>query len=1059
MPCSLRHRVLGVIVRSLWEIATLAGILLLARNVPAGDRVLLNFNPDWKFIKADIPGAQEQNFNDRDWTTVSTPHTYNDVDSFDEVSPGRMMGETNLWSGRTWYRKSFTLPSSFRGRKVFIEFEAVRQVADVYLNGHYLGICKNGFVPFGFDLTPYLQFDQPNVLAVMCDNRFMVSDIANAVGEPPQTSGINAPDPPGSSSQTSADPPGSKATNAPTLSVYEEQVNDSLPDDVDGIQADQIPWNNPQWHPPLGGIYRNVYLYVTDPLHISLPLYDFLKTAGPYVYATEISSRAAAVTVEIPVQNGRSKQMNVTVSAKITGRDGQPIATWNQPETIAAGGNVTAKLSGTISDPQLWEPDYPYLYRVVCSVQSGGETIDSCEIPLGIHEVHWDANTGFWINGHHLKLHGWGQRPTDEWPGLGTAQPDWLHYYTLQLMKEAGGNFIRWGHSAGGPAMIRAGDELGLIADQPGVDGESDTVGAAWKIRAAAFRDMIIYFRNDPSILIWEGGNQKVTRAHADELRGFVDQYDPHGGRAYSHRRADAVTGEFMDVTVGTEGSHEVPRLPVVEGEYDREESPRRVWDDYSPPDFGYSAARGQIYDLTSEQYAVNEVSQYVDKVGAPADCGGANWIFSDTTSGGRDAVEVDRASGEVDGVRLPKEAYFVCQTMFRSDPQAHIIGHWNYSPGTKKTVYVTSNCQKVKLFVNGKSAGWGARSDDYLFAFSNVVWKPGEIEAIGYNDNLAVATNSIRTAGAPVALRLTVTTGPGGLSANGSDVALVDVEAVDATGERCPTFQQRVDFTCNGPAIWRGGYNSAMPGSINKKHLDLECGINRAAVRSTLVPGTITVTAVSAGLKSASITIPARLFPAADGYSEIPPRMPLTVLSTSHPDWSCLAAMSPPMTVTTASTNPQMAGRYTEAFSYTGPAESVRVQVQAADGKDIYCDRDYQFQNLPGILSGADWIQAAESDRSYNAADLMQIAAPSDTTVYVAHDDQLPLPTWLQRDFSATSLSFAVNERTMRLFARHFQNRGSITLGSNSKSPPDTNGNMYIVFLKQTTTPFATSQ
>ena len=78
------------------------------------------------------------------------------------------------------------------------------------------------------------------------------------------------------------------------------------------------------------------------------------------------------------------------------------------------------------------------------------------------------------------------------------------------------------------------------MVEQPGVDGESDTVRAAWKLRASAFRDMIIYYRNNPSILIWEGGNQKVTREHAAELRGFMDKYDPHGGRAYAHRRSDA---------------------------------------------------------------------------------------------------------------------------------------------------------------------------------------------------------------------------------------------------------------------------------------------------------------------------------------------------------------------------------------------------------------------------------------------------------------------------------------------------------------------------------------
>ena len=123
---------------------------------------------------------------------------------------------------------------------------------------------------------------------------------------------------------------------------------------------------------------------------------------------------------------------------------------------------------------------------------------------------------------------------------------------------------------------------------------------------------------------------------------------------------------EFMDVGIGTEGGREIASLPVVEGEYDREESPRRVWDDYSPPNFRLSRSQRQTYELTSEQYAVNEVRQYVRKIGALEHSGGANWIFSDSTSGGRVPAEVARASGEVDGVRLPKEAYYVCQAMFR---------------------------------------------------------------------------------------------------------------------------------------------------------------------------------------------------------------------------------------------------------------------------------------------------------------------------------------------------------------------------------------------------------
>jgi beta-galactosidase len=1008
-------------------------LLLAAPKAGAGERLTLNFNNDWKFIKADLPGAAQPGFKDDNWATISTPHTFNDVDTFDDISPGRMLGETNQWSGRAWYRKTFTLPESLKGRQVYVEFDAVRQVAEVYLNGHYLGASKNGFVPFGFDLTPYVQFGKPNVLAVMCDNRFMISQIADTAGGKTKKNDLT---------DTNSKP-------AESLSAYEKRVNSSVPDKVDDTQAQQIPWNNPQWHPPLGGIYRDVRLFVTDPLHISLPLYDFIKTVGPYVYATEISSQSAAVTVEIPFQNGRATDEKITVSAEILDQDGRIVATWSQPDEIAAGAQTTMKLSGSLPHPQLWEPDYPHLYRVICSLRSGDETIDSCEVPLGIRAVHWDVQTGFSINGHHLKLHGWGQRPTDEWPGLGSAQPDWLHYYTLQLMKDAGGNFIRWGHCAGGSEMIRAGDELGLITDQPGVDGEADTVGAAWEIRAAAFRDAVIYFRNNPSILIWEGGNQKVTRRHAEQLRQIVSDYDPHGGRAYSHRRADEVTGEFMDVTIGTEGSHEIPRLPVIEGEYDREESPRRVWDDFSPPDFGYPEAKGQTYDLTSEQFAVNEVGQYVHKIGAASDCGGANWLFSDSTSGGRNTVEVDRASGEVDGVRLPKEAYYVCQTMFRNDPQVHIIGHWTYPAGTKKTVYVTSNCQDVELWVNGKSLGHGKQSDRYLFTFPDVAWEPGEIKAVAYNHDVPMTTNVIRTAGQPVALRLTSITGPGGLQADGSDVALVDVEAVDDRGERCPTFQQRVDFDCVGPAVWRGGYNSGLTNSINHLYLDLECGINRVAIRSTLTSGVVKVVATCAGLKSGSITLTSHPFQTADGYSHVMPAMPVTTLPAAHPDWSHLAAATPPMTVTTASDTTNTVGRFTETFNYTGPTELVHVERNAADGKNIYCDRDYPFTNLPSELSGADWVQAADRDSVFSAADLMQIAVKPGTIVYVAHDVRLPAPEWLQRQFRPTQSSMTVNGQTMKLFSRRLQTEESLTLGSNADDPRFKSCNMYVVFVK----------
>src|SRR5579863_7303719 len=171
---------------SFWSaIVLVAGLFGFGRwtQCALGEGETLNFNADWRFIKADPTNAASPSFDDRDWTVVSTPHTFNDTDTFDHFALPGLRGELDQWSGRTWYRKTFLAPESWRGRKVYIEFQAVRQFGEVYLNGERLGICRNGFIPFGFDLTPHLKFGAANVLAVMCDNRFLKNPMPSG-GEP-----------------------------------------------------------------------------------------------------------------------------------------------------------------------------------------------------------------------------------------------------------------------------------------------------------------------------------------------------------------------------------------------------------------------------------------------------------------------------------------------------------------------------------------------------------------------------------------------------------------------------------------------------------------------------------------------------------------------------------------------------------------------------------------------------------------------------------------------------------------------------------------------------------
>ena len=202
-------------------------------------------------------------------------------------------------------------------------------------------------------------------------------------------------------------------------------------------------------------------------------------------------------------------------------------------------------------------------------------------------------------------------------------------------------------------------------------------------------------------------------------------------------------------------------------------------------------------------------------------------------------------------------------------------MGHWSYptdKPVTK-TVYVIANTESVELIVNGKSAGVNSQPDSgWIFAFPDITFAPGSLKAVGKDGATIAAQQELTTAGSAAAIKLTPIAGPKGLQADGEDVVLIDVEVVDAKGQRCPTDDARVDFTCNGPGIWRGVYNSGKLDSTNSLYLNTECGINRVAVRSTLTPGTITVTAKRDGLKAAQVQVASKAVVVTDGVATFMP-------------------------------------------------------------------------------------------------------------------------------------------------------------------------------------------
>ncbi|WP_089382867.1 glycoside hydrolase family 2 protein [Lutibacter agarilyticus] len=962
-------------------------------SIPEGNRTKYNFNPEWKFIQENPENAQEVAFDDASWSTVSAPHTFNDVDTFDDLSIGGHKGEKNQWRGTVWYRKHFKLPIVDSGKKVYIEFESVRQIADVYVNGHFLGQNQTGFIPFGFDLTPYLKFgSEENIIAVKVNN---------------------------------------------------DRNSDNFRDN------DPLVWNHEHWHPTHGGIYRNVFLHTMDPVHITLPLYDNLKTVGMYVFAENISEKSADITITAEVQNENKTSKKITFEANIVDNDGVIVNTSKDVKILNAEEKFTFSTTAIVSNPNLWYTRHPYMYKVVSVLKEGSTVLDTYESPLGIRSFDFNKDTGFHNNGEHAKLHGWGQKPTNAWAGLGAALPDWLRDYTYMLMDEAGGNFIRWGHCAGSPAEIAMGDKYGFVTLMPGVSGESQDEGETWGIRMAAFRDMIVYYRNHPSIFIWEGGNWAETAEHYEEILDIIKTYDPNGKRLMGNRRSDTKTEseDYVTIEVGTEGwEREFPGLPIIESEYCRDEAPRRIWDTYSPDDNFYNNPNlyKNVYKYGSETFAVKQASHWWNKMGKKSfHSGGANWVFTDGTHGGRCPTEVTRASGEVDAVRLPKEAFYALKAMWRPEPQVHVVGHWNYAEGTKKDMYVISNCAAVKLYVNGELLGTDSTPDDgYVYKFSDIEWQAGDIKVEGYIDDKLCVSQTKSTVGEPVAIKLTSITGLEGWRADGSDVALVDVEVVDENGNRCPLDKGRVDFTFSGPGIWRGGYNSGKANSTNNLFLDTEVGINRVAVRSLLEAGTVTITASRDGLKSASIDITSLPININNGLTKELPQMYFEVPGEAEP----LPAHIPEMPVYEAES--QNKSKLFTKFSYTGDAKSM-LRTTMDWGKKAYTDLDMNYTVIPNYLRGAEYIRTPDSDKGYWARDLLQFIAGVDMDIYVLHDDRVARPEFLVEDFKDTGDDLKIADVTMSIFKRTVKAGESIVMAGNSDGDIPKESRMYTVMGK----------
>ncbi|MBO6121902.1 MAG: DUF4982 domain-containing protein [Kiritimatiellae bacterium] len=829
-------------------------------NLPSDLADTFSLNADWRFTKAPktIPLAQakasvETNgvkvedpaFDDSSWEAVSVPHPINARDSFDDRAVDA--GEASFWRGMAFYRKRFALDAAPKG-KAFITFETVRQSVYLWVNGKFAGYYEAGIAPTALDVTSLLKNGE-NVVCVATDN---------------------------------CAARGSKIFTHETIPEHE-------PGDMSGAAYQ---WNTTDFNEVQGGLVGNVSLVLKkSKTYLTLPYYNNLKTVGTYVTAKDFDFEKGAATIKVraEVRNETGKAVNARLKVEIieprntrntpkssvysvcsvveqvkdagkvfmTALEDDVYSSTPQPTRVASPETVALEAECRASGLVFWSPDTPHLYDVVVSlVGEDGAVLDTETIRTGFREVKYDAASGgLKINGRNTWLTGYAQRSTDEWAAIGVA-PDWLQDYDAALIRKSNANFVRWMHVAPKPAPVRAFDKFGVVNVCPAGDKENDVSGRGWAQRVEAMRDVMIFYRNSPSILFWEAGNNHISPAHMKEMVELKKVIDPDGGRFMGCRtlqtKEEVAEAEYVGTMLHR---HEMPAfdsmkalgrfLPMMETEYARQESPRRCWDDYTPPDYDY---RGKflnggkketgfdVYDQTQEDFALSTAKEYAQFYGARASGRGAKTYsaaaalcWTDSNQHGRQSFSENcRSSGRVDAVRLPKENFDVFRVMQSEDPAVMLVGHWSYPKLTKdnymypvkkynghfmeetgemaqrnplhKTVYAIGSvhCASVELVVNGKSKGVNAKPDRvFVYSFPNVdITESGTAEVVARDKTgKEIARHAIKSFVGQGRIETSVKTGPKGWLADGSDIAMIDFRLVDTNGTIHPFASDKISF------------------------------------------------------------------------------------------------------------------------------------------------------------------------------------------------------------------------------------------------------------------------
>lgn len=676
------------------------------------------------------------------------------------------------------------------------------------------------------------------------------------------------------------------------------------------IRLDNPP-SSSRWYPG-AGIYRNVWLTKTQPLHVA--------HWGTAVRTSNVSSSSANVGLDVRIDNDSTRDATVTVAVRIYALDadgrriGDAVASAGPLEAkVAARSNAAVNASAVIPSPRLWGPppnQRPNLYLAVTTVAQQGRVTDSDDTRFGIRDIRFDPNRGVVVNGEPVHLKGVNQH--HDLGALGAAFNTRAAERQLEMLREMGANAIRTAHNQPAPELLDLSDRMGLLVVNEIFDVwqrrktplDSHLLFPDWHepdTRAWVRRD-----RNHPSVIMWSTGNEVGEQytgedgaAIARRLHAIVKEEDPTRPTtsAMNYAKPGMPLPSAMDViSLNYQGEgirdapeyadlkgirttplypafHEAfPDKPILSSENASALSTRGEY--LFPVIEGISAPVRDRRGGDPENQHVSAYELYTAPFGSSADkvfaslerhpyvAGGFAWTGWDYLGEPTPYYSARSSySGIIDLAGFRKDRFYLYQSHWRPDvPMVHVLPHWTWPErvGQVTPIHVFTSGDEGELFLNGRSLGRKRKGQyEYRLRWDDVVYEPGTVEVVTYKKGATWARAIVKTAGAAAALGAAPDRGT--IRADGVDLSFVTIRVVDRDGSLVPRAKNRLRFTVQGPgeivATDNGDPRSLVPFQSHER--EAFNGLALVIVRATAgTPGRILVTASSEGLRDAVVVV-----------------------------------------------------------------------------------------------------------------------------------------------------------------------------------------------------------